>query len=89
MDKEKKMSYNGKFTKKTSPLAQFTDERREAGLKKGHAVQKSRAIKDGLTSIQRRAKKIKEAANGCWWVEQYIMGSITYRKDLNGVDDNE
>ena len=75
MDKEKKMSYNGKFTKKTSPLAQFTDERREVGLKKGRAVQK------------RRAQKIKKAANGCWWIEQYIMGSITYRPDLRGVDD--
>ena len=87
MDKEKKMSYNGKFTKKTSPLAQFTDERREVGLKKGRAVQKSKAIKDGLTALQRRAQKIKKAANGCWWIEQYIMGSITYRPDLRGVDD--
>ena len=74
------MSYNGKFTKKTSSLAQFTDERREVGLKKGRAVQKSKAL-------QRRAQKIKKAANGCWWIEQYIMGSITYRPDLRGVDD--
>ena len=87
MDKEKKMSYNGKFTKKTSPLAQFTDERREIGLQKGREIQKNKAINDGLTTIQRRTQKIKKAANGCWWIEQYIMGSTTYRKDLQGVDD--
>ena len=83
MDKEKKMS---NYKKKTN-LAQFTEVRRVIGQKKGREARESKAINDGLTTIQRRTQKIKKAANGCWWIEQYIMGSTTYRKDLQGVDD--
>jgi hypothetical protein len=83
MDKEKKMS---NYRKKTN-LAQFTDVRRQIGGKKGQEARKKNTINDGLTPTKRRYKKIKKAANGCWWVEQYIIGSTTYHKDLQGVDD--
>ena len=29
--------------------------------------------KDGLTTMERRVKAIRKVANGCWWVEMYLM----------------
>ena len=87
MDKEKKMS---SYKKKTN-LAQFTEVRRVIGQKKGREARESKAINDGLTVTQRITKRIKDAANGCWWVEQYIRGSISYAQSqsdrLKGIDD--
>ena len=83
MDKEKKMS---NYKKRTS-LAQFTDVRRKVAEIHRQKTRKSKAINDGLTQTKRKTQRIKKAANGCWWIEQYIMGSITYKKDLQGVDD--
>jgi hypothetical protein len=38
---------------------------------------KSRAkvYTDGLNTQQRRMKAVKKVANGCWWVELYLMDS--------------
>ena len=46
-------------------LAKFTNEGRQRnGQKTIYA--------DGLNSHQRRIKKIKEVANGCWWIQTYL-----------------
>ena len=34
---------------------------------------KKRKNKDGLTTLERRVKMVKKVANGCWWVEMYLM----------------
>ena len=59
-------------------LAKF-DERSEIGREKGIATRKANAHNDGLTSSKRRIQKIKKAANGCWWVEQYLLANMNYR----------
>jgi hypothetical protein len=71
--------------KKKTTLAQWTDERRRKGQKKGQETKKK--INNGASQTKQKYQKIKEAANGCWWVEQYIMGSITYRSNFKGIDD--
>ena len=85
------MSYNGRWTNRKSGKKQsraaFTPERRENAHKKGLETRKAKEYNDGLTTNQRRTQRIKKAANGCWWVEQYIMGATTYHKDLQGIDD--
>jgi len=64
--------------KKKVILAKF-DERSEIGREKGIAIRKANAHNDGLTSSNRRIKKIKKAANGCWWVEQYLIANMNYK----------
>jgi hypothetical protein len=59
-------------------LAKF-DERAEAGREKAIAVRKANAYNDGLTSTKRRVLRLKKAANGCWWVEQYLIANMNYR----------
>jgi len=71
--------------KKKTTLAQWTDERRRKGQKKGQETKKK--VNNGASQTKQKYQKIKKAANGCWWIEQYIMGSITYRPSLKGVDD--
>jgi len=71
--------------KKKTTLAQWTDERRKKGQKKGQETKKK--VNNGASQTKQKYQKIKKAANGCWWIEQYIMGSITYRPSLKGVDD--
>ena len=34
---------------------------------------KKRKNKDGLTTLEKRVKMVKKVANGCWWVEMYLM----------------
>ena len=71
--------------KKKTTLAQWTDERRKKGQRKGQETKKK--INNGASQTKQKYQKIKEAANSCWWVEQYIMGSITYRSNFKGIDD--
>ena len=71
--------------KKKTTLAQWTDERRRKGQRKGQETKKK--INNGASQTKQKYQKIKKAANGCWWVEQYIMGSITYRSNFKGIDD--
>ena len=35
-----------------------------------------RVYKESMPSHERRVKAIKKAANGCWWVEMYLMDSF-------------
>ena len=71
--------------KKKTTLAQWSEVRQKEGQKKSKQARKS--INDGLNPTQRKYQKIKKAANGCWWIEQYIMGTMTYRANMVGVDD--
>tara|TARA_Y100001938_G_scaffold148155_1_gene231088 strand:- start:698 stop:934 length:237 start_codon:yes stop_codon:yes gene_type:complete len=73
--------------KKKTTLAKWSEIRQKEGQRNG--AKRRKTINDGLTPIQRKYKKIKEAANGCWWIEQYIMGTLTYRPTniMAGVDD--
>ena len=45
-------------------LARFTSEGRQSKRKPMY--------NDGLDSHTRKMKKIRKAANGCWWVELYL-----------------
>ena len=73
--------------KKKTTLAQWTDERRKKVQRKGQETKNKNKVNNGVSQTKQRYQKIKEAANGCWWVEQYIMGSITYRSNFKGIDD--
>lgn len=73
--------------KKKVYLNKLGEISRNNGLKAGKETQQRNAIGDGLTPTQRRTAKIKKAAMGCWWVEQYIMGSISSNRSDNGIDD--
>ena len=63
-------------------LAKF-DERAEVGREKAIAVRQANAYNDGLTSTKRRVLKLKKAANGCWWVELYLLDRCGLRKGYN------
>ena len=71
--------------KKKTNLAQWSEVRQKEGQKKGQIKRKK--VNNGVNQTKQRYQKIKKAANGCWWVEQYIMGSITYRSNFKGIDD--
>ena len=77
-----KMGYEKKVT-----LANFSDARRNVGRTALREKQKEFVDDDGFTSSDKRYKKIEDAANGCWWVKQYIMGSIAPNKKNQGIDD--
>jgi hypothetical protein len=85
------MSYKWKNRKsgQKQSRAAFTPERRKSALKKGIETRKAKKYDDGLTTTQRRTQKIKEAAGGRWWIEQYIIGSIVANSNSrkSGIDD--
>ena len=70
-----KMAY-----KKKVSLSNLSDNKRDVR-------KQTKAINDGLTPQERRDKRIEDAANGCWWVKQYIMGSATRLDSEKGIDD--
>jgi hypothetical protein len=74
--------------KRISPN-RFTDLGRENGRKKSNEVRRKDSFNDGLTVAQRRQKAIKKAANGKWWIEQYIQASLYWRDpdEMRGIDD--
>ena len=74
--------------KRISPN-KFTDLGRKNGRKKANEVRRKDSFDDGLTSVQRRQKAIKKAANGKWWIEQYIQASLYWRDpdEMRGIDD--
>ena len=68
-----------KSTKKTT-LVNLSSEQRDSG----------RTLSKPKTStVDRRTKAIKKAANGCWWIETYLNGVYTWKakSHMNGVDD--
>ena len=77
------------MSKKTISPNKFTDLGRENGRKKANEVRRKDSFDDGLTSVQRRQKAIKKAANGKWWIEQYIQASLYWRDpdEMRGIDD--
>ena len=74
--------------KRISPN-RFTHLGRENGRKKSNEVRRKDSFNDGLTVAQRRQKAIKKAANGKWWIEQYIQASLYWRDpdEMRGIDD--
>ena len=59
------------------------------GRDKGNVKRRKDSFNDGLTSCKRRQLAIKKAANGKWWIEQYIQASLYWRDpdELKGIDD--
>ena len=59
------------------------------GRNKGNTKRRKDSFNDGLTSCKRRQLAIKKAANGKWWIEQYIQASLYWRDpdELRGLDD--
>ena len=59
------------------------------GRDKGNIKRRKDSFNDGLTSCQRRQLAIKKAANGKWWIEQYIQASLYWRDpdELRGIDE--
>ncbi len=69
-----------KTTKKKTTLVNLSSKQRDAG----------RTLSKPKTStMDRRTKAIKKAANGCWWIETYLNGVYTWKakSHMNGVDD--
>ena len=56
-------------------LAQFSEVGRRQG--KGPA----RKYSKGLSSYERRVKKVKEVAGDCWWLKNYLMDRCGLQKD--------
>ena len=67
-------------------LAMFTPERRESTKNK---LGDRTVYNDGLTSHERKYQKIKEVANGCWWIETYLIGNLTFRDTKPSLSDDE
>jgi hypothetical protein len=63
------------MTKKKNSLAQFSDVARKQS--RGPA----RKYAEGLTSYERRVKKVKEVAGDCWWLKNYLMDRCGLQKD--------
>ena len=61
--------------KKKVNLAQFSEVGRRQG--KGPA----RKYAKGLSSYERRVKKVKEVAGNCWWVKIYLMDRCGLQKE--------
>jgi hypothetical protein len=59
------------------------------GRNKSNVKRRKDSFNDGLTSCKRRQIAIKKAANGKWWIEQYIQASLYWRDpdELRGLDD--
>ena len=62
-----------KLKKKKVKLPSFSDIARRESIKKANI--KNKVYGDNLTTAKRKETRIKKAANGCWWVEQFIRGS--------------
>ena len=62
---------------------------RQNGRNKINAKRRKDSFNDGLTSCKRRQLAIKKAANGKWWIEQYIQASLYWRDpdELRWLDD--
>ena len=62
---------------------------RQNGRNKSNVKRRKDSFNDGLTSCKRRQLAIKKAANGKWWIEQYIQASIYWRDpdELRGIDE--
>lgn len=82
MDKEKKMPQQKKVT-----FCNLSSKSRKAGREKMHAKAKENTYKDSKSTQRRRLDTIKKAANGKWWIEQYLMGSLISTKTMTGIDD--
>ena len=61
--------------KKKVNLAQFSDIGRRQG--QGPA----RKYAKGLSSYERRVKKVKEIAGECWWLKNYLMDRCGLQKN--------
>ena len=71
-----------KIKKKKVTLSKFTEERRDSAIVQSKRTRQRKP--DGLTTHQRNLKKIKKAANGCWWVEVYLHDRcIVYNEKSN------
>ena len=64
----------------------LSSKNRTAGRNKLHQKAKER-VYDEPSCHKRRIDKIKKAANGCWWIEAYLMGELTYKPTFSGIDD--
>ena len=47
----------------------------------------NKPIKKLKTNQDKKVAKIKEVANGCWWIEQYLMSDLTTPKSTTGLGD--
>ena len=75
------MAYEKKVT-----LTNFSNDRRNVG-KAAMIAKQAAAVNDGLTSLERRNKRLKQASNGFCWVGQYIMCNLSNRNNGQGIDD--
>jgi hypothetical protein len=61
--------------KKKITFAKFTDSgrRQTKGANRKYAK--------GLSSYEKRVKKVKEIAGDCWWLKNYLMGSCGLQQE--------
>tara|TARA_R100000458_G_C8170991_1_gene171496 strand:- start:440 stop:673 length:234 start_codon:yes stop_codon:yes gene_type:complete len=69
-----------KKSRKKTTLVDLSSEQRAAGRAKPQEKPKE-------SCQDKRVRTIKKAANGCWWIEQYLMADITTRKTTWGIGD--
>ena len=67
----------------------LSSENRGAGRKVAQEKAKETPYDTEASTHNRRIQRIKEAANGCWWVEAYIMGNLIHKKSIDGGIDDE
>ena len=70
-----------KKSRKKTTLVDLSSKQRSPGRAKPNKD------KPKISCQDKRVQTIKKAANGCWWIEQYLMADITTPKNKWGIGD--
>lgn len=65
---------------KTTTLINLSNQNRDTARQEKIGKGRKKEYDDGLTSHARRVKKINHAANGKWWIRQYLLGNMSYQE---------
>jgi hypothetical protein len=68
------------MSEKKTTFSNLSSQNRDVARqdKIGHG--RNKVYNDNLTSHARRVKKISDAANGKWWIKQYLLGNMNYQR---------
>ena len=67
----------------------LSSENRYEGRRLAQEKSKVKTYDTETSTHERRIQRIKKAANGCWWIEAYIMGNLIHKKSIDGGIDDE
>ena len=67
-------------SEKKTTLINLSNQNRDVARQVKLGQGRKKEYNDGLTSHARRVKKINDAANGKWWIKQYLLGNMNYQE---------